>query len=179
MKNRNLIAMICLFPLLGIAQTHLKNQQFIDIGFGTFDGLSPSNYAFNIGYGKYNKKLNANGFEIFYAKKEANLNIDQTVPVEHFILSYKRSLNLVHNFNNTISISIIGKANIGYELINKNNKYFQEFMLNNSSDYILGVGVGPEIQIHNLFLGVNTNLNFISKYQKFTFFPTIKYRIHL
>jgi Conjugative transposon protein TraO len=184
MKNKKLILVVCLFPFFGISQTHLKNQKFIDIGLGTFDGLKPSNYSFSLGFGKYNKKLNANGFEITYAKKEAilqnsNVNIVQTVPIEHFILSYKRGLNLAHNFNNTASISIVGKANVGYELINKNNKYFQEYQLNNTSDYILGIGIGPEIQIQNLYLGLNTNLNFISKYQKFTFFPTIKYRIHL
>ena len=184
MKNRKLILVVCLFPFFGISQTHLKNQQFIDIGLGTFDGLKPSNYAFGLSFGKYNKKLNANVFEITYAKKEAilqsaNENIGQKIPIEHFILSYKRGINLVHNFNNTASLSIFGKANVGYELINKNGKYFQEYLLNNTSDYILGIGIAPEIQIQNLFLGLNTNLNFISKYQKFTFFPSIKYRIHL
>jgi Conjugative transposon protein TraO len=184
MKNRKLILVVCLFPFFGISQTHLKNQQFIDIGLGTFDGLKPSNYAFGLSFGKYNKKLNENGFEITYAKKEAilqsaNVNIRQKIPIEHFIISYKRGLSLAHNFNNTSSISIVGKANIGYEFINKNSKYFQEYKLNNSSDYILGIVIGPEIQIHNLYLGFNTNLNFISKYQKFTFFPSIKYRIHI
>lgn len=184
MKNKNLILVICLLPFFGISQTHLKNQQFIDIGMGTFDGQKLSNFAFSLGFGKYNKNLNANEFEITYAKRDANLqsanvNIDKTIPVEHFILSYNRTLNLAHNFNNTASISIVAKVNLGYELINKNNKYFQEYKLINSSDYVLGIGIGPEIQIHNLFLGLNTNLNFISKYQKFSFFPTIRYRIHL
>jgi Conjugative transposon protein TraO len=184
MKNIIIIMMISLFPCLGISQTHLKNQQFIDIGLGTFDSLKPSNYSFSLGFGKYNKKLNAKGFEITYAKKEAilfstTINIDQSLPVEHIILSYKRGFILVHNVNNTASISIIGKATVGYELINKNNKYFQEYKLKSTSDYILGIGISPEIQIQNLFLNVNSNLNFISKYQKFTFFPTIKYRLNL
>ena len=73
MKNRKLILVVCLFPFFGNSQTHLKNQQFIDLGLSTFDNLKPSNYAFSLGFGKYNKKLNANGFEIIYAKKEANL----------------------------------------------------------------------------------------------------------
>ena len=86
---------------------------------------------------------------------------------------------MIHNFNNTANISIVGKVNAGYECINGNSEYLNDFVLNNQSDYILGIGLGPEIQLFGLNLGVSTNLNFISKYQKFTTFPFIKYRIHL
>jgi Conjugative transposon protein TraO len=179
------ISFLCVFPLFLNGQTHLKNQRFVELGYGTFDSFKTSNYALFASIGKYNKKINANSFEVIYAKKMAflqNGNLAQysnAVPVQHFIVSYKRDLNLLRNFNNTLNLGVFGKVNLGYESINKNSTYLNEFTLNNRSDYILGIGFGPELQLFGFSTGVVANLNLISKYQKFSALPFIKYRIHL
>ena len=186
MKNTfNFFFILGLFPLFLNGQTHLKNQRFVEVGYGTFDGFKPSNFSLFASIGKYNKKINANSFELIYAQKMAflqNGNLAQyntAVPVQHFIASYKRDLNLLRNFNNTLNLGAFAKVNLGYESINHNATYLNEFNLNNRSDYILGIGFGPELQISGFSLGAIANLNLISKYQKFTALPFIKYRIHL
>jgi Conjugative transposon protein TraO len=186
MRKRIILLLITWsFSLIVDGQTHLKNQRFIDLGIGSFDGIKASNFSLFASIGKYNKKINANSFEFMYAKKDSYLQngslaqYNISVPVEHFLFSYKRDLNLLRNFNNTLNISTFAKVNLGYESINRNQTYLNEFTINNSSDYILGIGFGPDIQFFGFSTGVTANLNFISKYQKFTAFPYLKYRIHL
>jgi hypothetical protein len=134
----------------------------------------------NIGIGKYDKKLNANAFEFAYARKSANAEINTfIIPVEQLFVSYKRDFNLLKNYNNTIIFSLFVKANLGYEFINRNKYIGQDYVLANKSDYLMGIGIGPNIEFNNIHLGVSGNLNFISQYQKLSTFPYIKYRFHL
>ena len=168
------------WPSSIFSQTHLKNQQFIDFSIGGYDGFSSKNHSFNIGIGRYNKKLNVNSFEFSYAKKMASIeNMPIQIPVEQLFVSYKYDFNIFKNYNNTFIISLFTKANLGYEFINRNKYFSPDYVLANKSDYLLGVSIGPNLEFNNFQIGVTSNLNFISQYQKLSTFPYLKYRFHL
>ncbi|MES2797371.1 MAG: conjugal transfer protein TraO [Bacteroidota bacterium] len=182
---KKFMIVLAVLPTFLFGQTHLKNQQFIDFSMGGYDGLSTNNYSFNLGLGKYNKKSNTSNFEITYAYKLSettdiqNIASNFLIPVEQLFISYKRDLSIFRNYNSTFLISIFGKANLGYEAIDRNKNANQDYVLANKSDYLLGVGFGPNIEFQNLHFGVVNNLNFISNYQKFSVSPYLKYRFHL
>jgi hypothetical protein len=175
-----LIILLAILPSLVFSQTHLKNQQFIDFSICGYDGFPTKNYSLNIGIGKYDKKSNANCFEFSYARKLANTeNNAIKIPVEQLFVSYKRDFNLLKNYNKTILFSIFAKANLGYEFINRNKNIASDYVLANKSDYLLGIGFGPNLEFNNFHLGLAININFISQYQKFSVFPYLEYRFHL
>lgn len=177
---KTLISTLALLPSLVFAQTHLKNQKFIDFSIGGYDGLSSKNYSVNFGIGKYDKKNNANCFELSFAKKLANTEAKALqIPVEQIFIGYNRDFNFYKNYSNTFLISLFAKANLGYEIINRKANSLQQYTLANKSDYLLGIGFGPNIEFRNFHLGVANNINFISNYQKLSTFPYLKYRFHL
>jgi hypothetical protein len=175
-----LIILLAVVPIMVFSQTHLKNQKFIDFSMGGYDGFSSKNYSLNIGIGKYDKKSNANCLEISFAKKFAKVeNNAIQIPIEHLFLGYKHDINLIKNYNYTCIFSLFAKANLGYEIINRNKNRVFDSVLTNKSDYLLGIGFGPNLELHNIHIGLTNNLNFISQYQKFSVFPYLKYRFHL
>jgi Conjugative transposon protein TraO len=177
---KKIIIILAILPNLIFAQTHLKNQKFIDFSLGGYDGFSTKNYSFHIGLGKYDKKDNVNCFEFSYARKLAYIeNNDIQIPVEQIFVAYKRDFNLLKNYNNTIIFSLFAKTNVGYEFINRNKNIGQDYVLANKSDYLMGIGFGPNLEFNNFHIGVANNINFISQYQKFSVFPYLKYRFHL
>jgi Conjugative transposon protein TraO len=163
----------------------MKNQQFIDISFGGFDGFSAKDYSIKLGVGKYNQKAKAQGFEFTYAHKcVETMDLQNNpspfqIPIEQLILCYKRDFSMYKNYNNTLIFSFFAAANGGYESINHNKAFVQDYILVPKSDYLLGIGFGPNLEFNNIHIGLTNNLNFISQYQRFSVFPYLKYRFHL
>lgn len=177
---KKIVLLLIILPSLLFAQTHLKNQKFIEFSLGGYDGFSSKNYALNLGLGKYNKKNNTHAIEFSFARKLANTNMGNLqVPVEQLFISYGKDFNLYNNYNNTLLISLFAKAIIGYESINRNKIGQNDFAITSKSDYQLGIGLGPNVEFNNFHLGLSSNLNFISNYQRLSTFPYIKYRFHL
>jgi Conjugative transposon protein TraO len=177
---KTFLTILTVLPTLLFSQTHLKNQKFIDFGLGGYDGFSSKNYSMSLGFSKYDKKSNGNGIEFSYAHKLANTeNKTIQVPVEQLFVSYKRDFNLLKNYNNTFVFSLSAKANLGYEFINRGKYIGSDYVLTNKSDYLLGIGFGLNVEFNYFHLGVTSNFNFISQYQKLSTFPYLKYRFHL
>lgn len=177
---KSIIILLAIIPSMVFSQTHLKNQKLIDFSVSGYDGFSTKNYLIGLGLGRYDKKTNANAIEFSIARKMAN-NENKTIqiPIEQLFLSYKRDFNLFKNYNNTFILSLFAKANFGYEFINRNKSIGSDYLLANKSDYLLGLGFGPNVEYNNFHLGVTNNFNLISQYQKLSTFPYLKYRIHL
>jgi hypothetical protein len=177
---KSIILLLAIIPGMVFSQTHLRNQKFIDFSLGGYDGFSPKNYSLKLGTGQYDKKSSVNGIEFIIARKIAPTEKRFIqVPVEQLFVSYKREYTLFKNYNKTFIFSLSTKANLGYEFINRNKNNGQNYVLASNSDYLLGLGFGPNVEIYNLHLGVIGNFNFISQYQKLSTFPYLKYRFHL
>lgn len=173
----------CSFSLF--AQTHLKNQKFIELGLGGFDGLGKENHSLSFSIGQYKKQGQVNMLEFVYAHKKVSLvdaegtQLEGQAPVALYLFNLKRLFPLWHNYNNTLIFSLGAAANVGFESINKNKKQWQGQELKAASDFILGLSICPAIEWNNWQLGLNMQGNLISRYQKLSTLPTLKYRFHL
>lgn len=176
---KSFIILLTLMPGLVFCQSHLKNQKFLDIALGTYDGFSSKNYSIILALGKYDTKANANVLEFSLAQKMANTeNSNLQVPVAQVFANYRRDYTILKNYNKTFIVSLSAKANMGYEIINRGKNRYLAYTLDNKSDYLLGFGIGPNLEYNNVHLGVSSNVNFLSSYQKLSTFPFVKYRIH-
>ncbi len=185
------VILSCLVSIIAfntIAQTHIKNQSFLELGICAYDKLipSPSGFGFSILTGKYNKNLNAHIFKVSYNRKKIAIQDSfGTIPnyssnVKSVFASYIYEKNMYRNFNNTLLLNVPLGANIGYESINDNNRLIKDrFNVITNSDYILGPTAGIQVQYLNFTAGTTANLNLVSNYSKFSIFPTLSYRYHL
>jgi hypothetical protein len=180
------ILTVCFSAVLVAAQTHIKNQRFVQFSVGGYDKFAPdlSNYSLTAVAGKYNKKANGVMIGFVYNDKQANGIVNGnttplTIPVSQYYGFLRSDIPLFYNPTKTFFIRLMGQLNVGYESINDNNTFFAEaYKVENVSDFLLGFGVGTEVEFTPLIVGVNSNLNFVSKYSKLTTLPYLGVRVH-
>ncbi|PWJ53407.1 conjugative transposon protein TraO [Dyadobacter jejuensis] len=158
-------------------QAHIKNQYYLQTNIGGYDQLLPdlNNFAIQLEYGKYNKKLNSKGFGFLYAKKITPNNI----PVERYQLSFKQELTVFSSADLISTFKVLGSVNFGYESINKEKPTFDDIQITDKSAFILAPGLGVEYELTPFVLGSRVTYNFLSNYQKFTVVPYFGIKIHL
>lgn len=159
------------------AQTHIKNQVYLQLNVGAYDGLYPwrDTHFLQLEYAKYNRKLNARGFGLMYAKKRSG----NQIPVEKYQLSFKQELNVLANASLTSTFKVLGTVNFGYESINKDKPMHDNALISTPSAFLLGLGVGAEYEFTPVVLGVRTTYNFLSQYQRFSTYPYLGIKLHI
>lgn len=180
------ILTVCCSVILTTAQTHIKNQRFVQFSVGGYDKFIPnfSNYSLTAVAGKYNKKANGLMIGFVYNGKQANGVVSGnttplTIPVSQYYGFLRSDIPLFYNPTKTFFIRLTGQVNVGYESINDNDIFFADaYKVENVSDFLLGLGVGTEVEFTPLIVGVNSNLNFVSKYSKLTTLPYLGVRVH-
>lgn len=184
---RYLLTILVLLPGILSAQVHIKNQNFLQLNIGAYDGFAPNMKAFStsIEWGKYNKKLNSKilGFGINHKKtlsysNETNTVLDFKIPVTHYFAFLKSDVTFYRNATKIFHIKGTGQVNLGYESINNESKVSNSYTLSTSSEYLLGIGVGIQIEYCPIVVGLTENVNFLSKYQKLSTVPYVGYRFH-
>lgn len=181
---KNLLLILMFLPQVLMAQVHIKNQQFLQLNFGGYDSYFPANGSFSssIEWGKYNKKLNSKivGFGINHkmATTFDNEILGFKIPVTQYYGILKSDLSIYHNANKMFHIKGTGQINLGYESINNESKYFDNYILSKNSEYLLGIGVGLQIEYCPIIFGVTESINFLSKYQHLNTVPYLGFRYH-
>ena len=181
---KSLISALLLLSNVLNAQVHIKNQQFLQFNLGGYDSFVPLSTSFSSGieWGKYTKKLNSKivGFAINHKKANgfSDEMLDLKIPVTQYFAYIKSDISFYHNANNIFHIKGIGQLNLGYESINNESKYVNSYTVSKSSDYLLGVGAGLQIEYCPIVIGVTESINFLSKYQKLSTVPYIGFRYH-
>lgn len=169
--------LLLVVSLVAQAQVHIKNQHYIQLNVGGYDQAYPTKDYFFVQaeYGKYNKKLNSNGFAFLYGRKlSSNL-----IPVEKFQLSLKQEINLFSSADLTSTFKVLGTVNFGYESINREKEYHNDDFISTKSAFILGLGSGVEYEFSPLVIGTRITYNFLSNYQKFSMYPYLGFKFHL
>jgi hypothetical protein len=182
------ILILCLFPVTLMAQVHIKNQRFLQLNVGSYDNFLPNTTTFSgsLEWGKYSKKLNGSVIGISLNHKKAvgiseldRSNLNFLIPINQYFAYYKTDITLFRDASKVFHIKSTGQVNVGYESINKENRYLNGHLLSNNSEYLLGVGVGLQLEYSPLLIGVTENINFLSKYQKLGTVPYLGLRVHL
>lgn len=170
------------------AQVHLKKQTFIEFGAGGFDAIIPNQNHFSsyLSIGKYNAKGNSNSIGIGYNQKFVSVfdtqnsnNLNKKTAVQHYQLFYKTDWSLYRNAMNNFHIRAVGRLNVGYEALNRGNVQISDYQLNQKSAFLLGVGVGLEMEYSPLVVGFQQQINVLSNYQKFSSVPYLGLIFHL
>jgi hypothetical protein len=170
------------------AQVHLKKQTFIEFGAGGFDAIIPNQNHFSsyLSIGKYNAKGNGNSIGFGYNQKFTSVfdtqnssYLNQKSAVQHYQFFYKTDWSLYSNAMNDFHIRAVGRLNIGYEALNRGNAQIGDYQLTQKSAFLLGVGVGIEMEYSPLVVGFQQQINVLSDYQKFSSVPYLGLRFHL
>ncbi|WP_028523239.1 conjugal transfer protein TraO [Runella limosa] len=183
-----ILLIIGLISTICNAQTHLRNQQFVDVQLGAYDHVFPgiTHFAVRAGIGKYTKKVIGNQFFVGYSHKETPLTDNTStltsafsIPVDHYFVGAQSEVPLFYNAHRTVFFKLPFSVIVGYESINKNTISFGQYSLQSRSDILLGGCLGAEIELYNFTVGVRQQINLTSKYQKFSTFPYLGYKLHL
>jgi hypothetical protein len=178
-----------LFGITANSQVHLKRQKFYEISVGGFDAILPSksNISFQCSVGQYNRKVNGNAFGFAYNQKRTTIFDAQTnnmlvtqIPIQQLYVLYKTDVGIYDNEMNNFHIKVIGRVNIGYESLNKEQATVENiYQFSAKSGFLFGVGAGLEIEYIPIVLGVHQNINVLSNYQKFSSITFLGFRFHI
>jgi hypothetical protein len=80
---------------------------------------------------------------------------------------------------NDFHIRAVGRMNVCYELLNRGNVQIGDYQLIKKSAFLLGIGVGLEMEYSPLVVGFQQQINVLSDYQKFSSMPYLGLRFHL
>jgi hypothetical protein len=184
-----LIVLLTFFTLLDTnGQIHIKNQKFIEFGMGGFDSYLPKSQTASafVAIGKYNKKLNVHSYGFAFNQKVVHLFdtkngtiISPVVPINQYYLYYKTDIKIYSNVTNNFIVKGLARINSGYESLNKEENLISDYLISKKSTFLLGVGVGAEIEYSPFLVGFQQNINLLSDYQKFNTIPYIGVRLHL
>jgi hypothetical protein len=170
------------------AQVHLKKQTFLEFGIGGFDAMIPNQNHFSsyFSMGKYNAKSNGNCIGLGFNQKfvpvfdtQNSIYLNQKSAVQQYQIFYKTDWSLYRNAMNDFHIRTVGRLNVGYEALNQGNSQIGDYQLNKKSAFLLGVGVGLEMEYSPLVVGFQQQINVLSDYQKFSLVPYLGLRFHL
>jgi hypothetical protein len=179
-----LLITLLFYAQFGLAQVHIKNQQFLQLNLGGFDSYTPlsGSYSSSIEWGKYNKKLNSKiiGFAINHKKASAFSEgiVNFKIPITQYFGFFKSDVTFFRNANKVFHIKGTGQFNLGYESINRESTRYEDYTLTQKSDYLLGIGVGLQMEYCPVVLGITESINFLSNYQKLNTLPYLGFRYH-
>jgi hypothetical protein len=185
---RGLFLLFMFFYQVSHAQVHLKKQTFIEFGGGGFDSFIPNqnHFSSNLSIGKYNAKGNGNSIGFGYNQKLVSVfdiqnsnYLNQKSAVQQYQFFYKTDWNLYRNAMNDFHIRAVGRVNVGFEALNRGNAQIGDYQLNKKSAFLLGIGVGLEVEYSPLVVGFQQQINVLSDYQKFSSVPYLGLRFHI
>jgi hypothetical protein len=185
---RGLFLLVMFFYQMSHAQVHLKKQTFFEFGVGGFDALIPNQNHFSsyVLIGKYNAKGNGNSIGFGYNQKLVSVfdiqnsnYLNQKSAVQQYQFFYKTDWNLYRNAMNDFHIRAVGRVNVGFEALNRGNAQIGDYQLNKKSAFLLGIGVGLEVEYSPLVVGFQQQINVLSDYQKFSSVPYLGLRFHI